>query len=252
MSEFVVSDSPPSDLRGAYLDGLAEPQELYLEQLVAVGQSWRVADIAYVVIHGETLVEFYVRADHARSLVALFDAAMAASGARRILCKSYDTSLLYAAPSAPAAARPGGLLFRRYDDQTFKPRSDVSLRRGLATDAKAILRFNDDFFESMAEIQSSAARGGLFVLENESGIIGCGVATQVIEGRPDVDIGMLIAAPHRRQGYATHIVSFLKHHYVNMGMRPICGCSVDNVGSARALERAGFVSEHRLLEITPG
>jgi RimJ/RimL family protein N-acetyltransferase len=32
-------------------------------------------------------------------------------------------------------------------------------------------------------------------------------------------------------------------------MRPVCGCAVENIGSRRTLERAGFLTRHRLLEL---
>jgi len=35
-----------------------------------------------------------------------------------------------------------------------------------------------------------------------------------------------------------------------MGWNPICSCAVDNHGSKKAIERAGFLSEHSMVKIS--
>lgn len=241
---------PPADLRNAYLDDLLEPQELYLEMHVEAGTTWCIADVAYVVQCGKKLVELYVVPEQSDRMVEIFDAALIATGASSVLCKSYDTQMLYGALSKPSTVRPGGLLFRRITDSSFTPREDAAFRQGHVEDADTIFSFNDDFFQSIDEIQSYAESGGLFVLEKDGEMIGCGIGKPVVEKRPDIDIGMLVASAHRRNGFGAHIISFLKHRYLEQGLRPICGCSIDNTGSQRALRNAGFVSEHRLMEIS--
>ncbi len=250
MIQFEQIPKPPLDLRNAYLHSLMEPQELYLEMHVEAGKTLWIDNIAYAVRCGKKLVELYVVPAEADRLVEIFSAALVASNATGVLCKSYDTQMLYAALSKSVSVQSGGLLFRRIVDLSFQPRQDVSFRQGTADDADVIFSFNDDFFQSFDEIKSYAASNGLFVLEKDGIAIGCGIGKPVIENRPDIDIGMLVANEHRRNGYGAHIISFLKNHYLEQGLRPICGCSIDNIGSQRALRNAGFVSEHRLLEIS--
>lgn len=241
---------PPADLRNAYLDSLLEPQELYLEMYVEAGEAWLFDDVAYAVACEGKLVEFYVDPQEAHRVVEIFDAAMRASNASTVLCKSYDVQLLFAALAKPATIRPGGLLFRRIDNASFLPRKDVSFRRATDADAEAIYRFNDGFFQSLEEIRAYASIDGLFVLERDGDVVGCGIGKPVVDGRSEIDIGMLVAEQHRRNGYGGHIIEFLKDHYLRKNMRPICGCSMDNIGSQQAIRNAGFVSEHRLLEIS--
>ncbi len=250
MIRFEQIPKPPTDLRNAYLDSLVEPQELYLEMQVKAGKTWCLDDVAYAVQCGKKLVELYVVPEQSDRLIEIFEAAMAAGNASGVLCKSFDTQMLYAAFSSSASVRPGGLLFRRIVDGSFAARNDVSFRQGTDGDAEVIFSFNDEFFQSLDEIKSYAASRGLFVLEKDGVAIGCGIGKPVIEDRPDIDIGMLVAKEHRRNGYGGHIISFLKHHYLDRSLRPICGCSIDNIGSQMALRNAGFVSEHRLLDIS--
>ena len=242
--------SPPTELRNAYLDSLLEPQELYLEMHVKAGNTWHLNDLAYAVACESKLVEFYVAPQETHRVVEIFDAAMTSSSASAVLCKSYDTQMLYAALSKPATVRTGGFLFRRIVDKSFVPRKDVSFRNGTDADAETIYRFNDDFFQSLEEIKTYASTDGLFVLERDGEAVGCGIGKPVVDDRADIDIGMLVANQHRRNGYGRHIIAYLKDHYLRKNIRPICGCSIDNIGSQQALNNAGFVSEHRLLEIS--
>lgn len=244
---------PPTVLRSSYLESLAEPQEFFVEHLVSGGEALTFdqggAPVGYAIVAGDALVEIYVTAGAATRLIELFDAVMATAGADRVVCKSFDTQLLCAATSRPAAVRTRGLLYRQVADPSFRPRDGISFRTGTACDVSALLEVDDGFFRDREEIETYAAAGGLTLLLRADGaLIGCGTSIPVIAGRNDIDIGMLVAPAFRRRGHGAHIVSFLKHRAIEAGQRPICGCGVANVASQRTLERAGFVSEHRLLE----
>ena len=86
--------SIPEGLRRAYLASLAEPQELYVEQLVAMGQAYILAigpEIqGYVIVADGTVVEFHVDDAGLETLPAIFAAALTESGATRALCKTFD------------------------------------------------------------------------------------------------------------------------------------------------------------------
>ena len=206
--------------------------------------------IAYAVVHDQKLVEFFVDPNEANRAVEIFDAATRVSAVSSVLCKSFDKQLLFAALSRVARVSTSGMLFRRINDTAFVQRDELTFRPGTAGDAETVFGFNDGFFDDLQEITDYADGDGLFLLEKDGEVIGCGIGKPVIKHRPDIDIGMLVAPMHRHHGFGSHIISFLKSHYLGKGLRPICGCSVDNVGSHRALNNAGFVSEHRLLQIT--
>jgi GNAT superfamily N-acetyltransferase len=218
---------------------------------VVSGRTWCHEQVAYAVARGNQLVEFFVSPSHHGEIVTLFDAAMDVSGATAALCKSFDTQMLFAGLSRPAKVTAPGLLFRRIASPLFTPSAELKFRNGLASDAEAIAEIDDGFFANPSEIQSYADKGGLFVLHKEGETIGCGIATPVVAGRPAIDVGMWVAPNHRRRGYGSYIVAFLKDYYLTRGLRPICGCATQNIASHRALRAAGFEPEHRILRIQP-
>ncbi len=240
-------DGVPAELRARYLDSLPEPQEMFVENLVANGTVWQLSDGGYAVVNGTSLVGFFTPSNS--DTVELLAQVMRASGAVQVMCKSFDRQLLDAALPHSRGVRTTGLLFRRIAQDGYSPRPDCAIRPGDDDDAEAIMAFDDGFFDGADEVRKFAAINGLFVLKSHDAIVGCGVAKRVIPGRPAVDIGMLVAPAHRRGGYGAHIIAFLKDHTLRSGLRPICGCAFDNIGSQRTLHNAGFRSDHALLRI---
>lgn len=64
---------------------------------------------------------------------------------------------------------------------------------------------------------------------------------------PYGDIYMEVAEPHRRAGFGSYLVQELKRVTYEGGHTPSARCNFDNVGSRRALERAGMLPCGRIL-----
>jgi GNAT superfamily N-acetyltransferase len=245
---------PPPSLRAEYLDGLPQPQELFVENLVATGTCSSIRrddrEIGYAVIHGgETLVELHVRTAELRCLAAAFEELAGACGVRRILAKSFDPTLMFVALLRPRQVRTTGLLYRVIVDADFAADAGIGARAATLDDLAPLLRLGADFFDGPAEIEDYIAAGGLMIYEAGDGApLGAGVMKRVVPGRDDVDIGMVVDPGHRRQGTGAYIVAHLKAYCLAKGWRPICGCAVHNLASRRTLERAGFASRHGLVE----
>jgi GNAT superfamily N-acetyltransferase len=254
MFAITQTDAPAAGLRAEYLDGLPQPQELFVENLVAKGTGWSIRrddrEIGYAVIHGgETLVELHLRTAELRCLASAFEALASARGVRRILAKSFDPTLMFVALLRPRQVRTTGLLYRVIVDAGFAADPAIAARAATLGDLSPLLRLGSDFFDGPAEIEDYIAAGGLMIYEAGDGApLGAGVMKAVVPGRDDVDIGMVVDPRRRRRGHGAYIVAHLKAHCLAKGWRPICGCAVDNLASQRTLERAGFASRHSLVE----
>ncbi len=240
----------PSRLRAEYLSSLAEPQEYFVELMVQQGITVTCDDTTYAVIHNDNLVELYCTElsteRGVKLLHQLFDDRLIST----VLCKSYDSQLLNAALSRDAKVSTVAYLFRR-TVAVPRPALDAGMlfRAAVITDVEAIMAFNDGFFESVDELSGYLNRDGLFVLEWHEEIVACGTGTAVVPGERDIDVGVLVSVKHRNHGLGHVVVHAVKEHYLARGFRPICGCAVRNLASKRVLEKAGFISEHRLLSI---
>ncbi len=66
---------------------------------------------------------------------------------------------------------------------------------------------------------------------------------------PYADLGMVVARSCRGRGLGCAMLLHLKQHCYEAGWEPICSCAADNEASRRAIERAGFISEQRMMTI---
>ncbi len=245
----------PDGFRHLYLSALAESQESFVERLVRTGRSVVLWDkermIGYATIHAETLVEFFVIDIETSLLLEAFDIVVRTCRVTKSLCKSFDRLMLTAASSKPAHTKTVGRLFRAVRDVEFIPRDDITARRATEDDLDAVESFHDSFFDSRAEIQGYIQPGNMFIYElDKSQAVGCGIFQRILPGRDFVDVRMVVASAHRRQGIGTHIASHLKAHCLREGYRPVCGRGAENTASLRSLERAGFLCTDSLIEFT--
>lgn len=243
--------TPPDALRAQYLNGLLEPQELFVEDLVRQGVVWVWSEspdsLGYAVVAEPGVVEFYV--DACGDPPACFDLLLETTSARSALVKSFDALFLAVAQPRSIEQRTVGFLYRAFETESYVAGEGLLIRSGTLADVDAVLAINDGFFVDRAEVEHYAAQGGLVLLSDAASgkVVGCGIAKPVVPGRHDIDIGMYVAPEHRRRGYGACLISYLKVRCLQRGERPICGCSADNLASQRTLARAGFRADHKLL-----
>ena len=140
-------------------------------------------------------------------------------------------------------------MYRTITDGRLVGSSDIKPRAATHRDLQKLLQIGPDFFDGPDEVEDYINSDGLIMYESDGGTaLGAGVMKPVVPGRTDIDIGMVVHPEHRLSGHGAHIISHLKSACLTQTLRPICGCSIDNVGSQKTLERAGFASRHRVLE----
>ncbi len=241
-------------MRQDRLRRLSAPQELFVENLVTNGAVYILeragGEIGYAITNsGDRIVEFHIEDFELSHAGHALDALVEMFGARSILAQSFDPLLMFLGLACGSAPVTQGLFYRVIADPGFEPRSDIIARPGQSGDIVELAALSDDFFDDTKEIDAYRAADGLMVYRDAGGnLIGAGVFKPVVDGMDGVDIGMVVSPRHRRRGYGAYMVRHLKAHCLARGWRPICGCSIDNIASQRALERAGFASAHRLVE----
>ena len=105
-------------------------------------------------------------------------------------------------------------------------------------------------FMSMDEVVQIFRSNGLWVCFKDAQMVANGVMTPVNETGGIVDVGMVTRADHRNKGYASLIVAKMADELERDGKRAVCGCAESNLASKAALEKAGFVAHHRLVQIS--
>jgi GNAT superfamily N-acetyltransferase len=251
--EIAPADQPPRDLRERYFGALREPQVHYLEQRVSRGQTLLLslggAPVGYMVIAHRSVVEFFVLDSGLAELGEVFHAAAERGGAISAVIKSYDTLALAAATGRPARVTTVGLNCTDWSDERFEPPAGFAARPGRLDDLTILKSVGPGLYERPDEMAHDLRAGRVTIYELDGPPVGAGVLSPVREGGHALDIGVGVLPAWRRRGMGEQIVRHLKLVCLReRGMRPVCGCAVENLGSRRTLERAGFLTRHRILE----
>jgi len=218
------------------------------------GRAWLLGgQEGYAVTGDGVLLEFFAGSPALEERLAAFDAVIAASGVRSLLAKSFDHHVLAMARHRAGPLETVGALFRIRLPVARPAAPPLRARPARPDDLPGVLGLDPAFFDDAEEpaFYASSREAELVLFHGEDGTLaGCGLSRTVVEGRPDVDIGMAVAPVWRRRGVGAAIVEAMKNRVEARGGRAICGCDIDNLASRRCLERAGFIARHSLLEGT--
>lgn len=117
-----------------------------------------------------------------------------------------------------------------------------------------MVEFARDSVEVTEEWQTSyytnlINRQELFAYWLEGRVLAAGECRGYDEYQTDyTDLGMMVAIPERRKGIATYVLKQLVRIAETRGLQPICSTTTSNIGSQKAIVRAGFIANNRIVQ----
>ncbi len=93
-------------------------------------------------------------------------------------------------------------------------------------------------------------RKELFVLCRDDEWLGTGECRRSDSQEDVTDLGMMVTPAHRREGWATYILTLLSAQCAARRQHAICSTTVENVGAQKAIIRSGFISRHRIMNVS--
>jgi RimJ/RimL family protein N-acetyltransferase len=149
------------------------------------------------------------------------------------------------------------LLLRPFQDSDLEPfaayRSDPEVARYQGWDAPYSLDQAAEFIAGMKRAQpATGSEWYQFAIEHRpgAGLIG-DCAFHLLAGDPhQAEIGITLARPYQRQGCAAEAITrLLDYLFRDLDLhRVVASCDVDNLASARLLERVGMRREGHFIE----
>lgn len=107
-----------------------------------------------------------------------------------------------------------------------------------------------NFGDQLGYAKMVIERGILHVLEKGGEILGTGELRERKTWVPFADVGMIVNKKYRRKGVGTYLLALLKQEADRQGLKPICSCEAGNLGSRKAVENAGFIARHRVVQFS--
>lgn len=253
------------EMKQAYLTSLTAPLDGYWQAaIIDSAPHWT------LVVNGRTagyfaaddqkrLLQFYA----AEQADELFDAVLASEWVATAVAGTNDPAFLSLCLDRQTAMKVHTYLF--HDARPVRPSltayPGAEFRLSAAQDLQRLLAFygrNDEFADSEAIevlggqrdfIQSLIANQQSFGLYDGEILLGIGECRSSASQPPYADIGMIVDKSCRQRGVGTAILAHLKVHCYAQNAIPICSCAAANIASRKTIEKAGFVTHHRMLDV---
>lgn len=239
-------------LRENYINGLPYSQELHLEEMIRKCDYYLINDgsdtIGYFCVKPDkVLYEFYLKKHVLVSAQEIFKTLIEKGYFVAAESKSFDNLLMSLCLDFNKKAYCTAYLFREYNNKEclLSGFDNISFRLAVPEDYKNIIEISGNFFDDLKESISS---GEVFVLYENSCLLGAGSCKRVCDGSNYYDIGMVVSENFRNRGLGSYIIKELRSYCCATGKLPVCGCWYYNYASRKALEKAGFITKHRIVK----
>ncbi len=254
-----------SEMKAAYFQRLVAPMDgMWDSGFTDPAPHWEIrldgASAGYYAANDEgALLQFYVRPSFEQDARTLFDHVIAQDALTQIVVSTIDPSVLSLCLDLQkevtvhtylyelAAAVPA--MHRDADGLDFRLVEKDELDRTIAFQQASLGGEHDLTAWLQGYSANLIERKELFVLCRNEDWIGLG-ERRVSDSQAGIaDVGMMVIPSHRKNGWATYILRLLVVMTEEEGRRAICSATVENIASQKAIERAGFVSRHRIMNV---
>lgn len=172
-----------------------------------------------------TIYEFYVRPESGSHTFALFDAFLAACGARLFEVQTSDVLLTVMLHTFGQKFETEKIVFHDAVTTSLPSQGAVLKARNSDSEIRKCLANRQDGGEWVLELDGhTVASGGLLFHYNV----------------PYADVFMEVNEPFRRRGFGAYLVQELKREAYRFGAIPAARTSPDNTGSRFTLQKAGL------------
>lgn len=242
--------------RELYINGLPYSQDLNVEENVWGSRYYKImmdsVNAGYFCIDPEkTLWEFYLAESALVHSQEIFKYLIDMNYIAAAECKTYDHLLMSLCFDFHKKAACSAYLFRDDTDVKYSlsPFENIKIRLAAKEDFDSLSQINKiaegvDFFHDLEE---DIRNGEVFVFYYGNELLGAGTCKKIWHNMNHRDIGMVVAEKHRKKGIGTFIIVKLREYCHSNNLIPVCGCWYYNYESKKTLEKAGFITKHRVI-----
>ncbi len=248
-------------LRNDYLQTLVAPMDGMWEGAVITHAAfWEIRDQEQHIGHfcidsNNYLLRFHLLKTHQVRSQEIFHWVISTYGIQHAIVSTIEPLYFSLCLDAQISIKPHSYLFHDNTERELPSGLNNSvLRKAEKRELDTIIRFYRANTEGSKEwieafIQKRLNREELFVLYDRQVLVATGECIANHTQTPYTDLGMIVATSYRGRGLGSYILIQLKKHCYESGWKPICSCTAHNHASKKAIEKAGFISEHRMVEI---
>ena len=255
MSRIELLDSDISggrNLINRHLEALAFPLESWVEDNIFKAQisllGYEKKLIGYAATKNTILETFHVLKEHSRHAPAAFSRVIETKKIERVRMMTHDYFLAALLAEWDYEKVKGACFFidtanpENLKNETF----DEGFRIALSGELEAIRLISGKFFDEpgggFSTLEERIAAETIFVIEDGSKLLGCGIIEKSRLFPGWTSIGMFTNPEYRNRGVAKKMLLNIKRQVYRLGLKPLAGCWYYNTLSRRSLESAGMVA----------
>ena len=261
--------SENSGWKQAYLDSLVGSLDGYWETAI-IGLSPHyemVVDgerVGYYAAKDGCLLQFFVTEPFLPQASALFSDLLATADLMRASVSTVEPSFLSLCLDRQTAVSINTFLYQDHHPVhlAISAFPNAQFCPALLADLPQLIKFyqENNEHEDTEAIEEGAGghepfvrtlieNGQVFLLRDGREVLGIGECRISQTQKPYADIGMITNNRYRRQGIGAFLLAQLKDYCYSQAVKPICSCAFDNIASRKTIEKAGFITQHRILDI---
>ncbi len=252
----IIETKSLGSLRNEYLNSLIEFQELYIELMIPDSNKYllenenEVMGYSIVTLEG-ILIELFIKTKYINKCSAFLSQIISELQVKSILCKSFDFLLLNGCLLNGYEYSLEGVLYRDFYDHEIKTSNELEMKQVDET-AMGLIMKHEDCFNEMFETEDYLRRfikeDAVFLFFKDNEVMGCGTIIKTHSDWNFCDLGVWVNSNFRSQGIGTQIITRLRKFAIDQGLKPSCGCAIENIASQKTIEKSGFRSRHKLIE----
>lgn len=248
--------------RDEYLRTLVAPMDgMWENAVIAQAAFWEIQDQGqyagyFCVDSNNYLLRFHLRASYQAQAQEIFRWILSTYGIQHAITSTIEPLYFSLCLDIQSTIALQSYLFR--DNTSIEPPPglrDLIFRQAEKSEFDAITRFYRANTQGPGEwieafLHKRLKRDELFVLCDQQALVATGECIPSQAQPPYADLGMVVAQAYRGRGLGSSMLMHMKQHCYVAGWKPICSCGADNYASKKAIEKAGFVSEQRMVTVT--
>lgn len=234
-----------------YKRQLSNPIDSFLEEHILSSQHFIIEledkEIGYTsIFQGELITQFYLINEYRSCAQEVYNRVKRLLNVRGAFVPTCDEFFLAHSMDSLSSIERQAYFFKDSGKMLKGKRYNVNLRLAEERDIDEIKRLSGDFFD---KFQERIGREEIYIASNDGGVVGYGIMERGIILKEYVSIGMFTVEEYRERGIGTAILIQLKNQVYKIGKKPLAGCWFYNHNSKKTLEKAGMISNTRLLKI---
>lgn len=250
------------NLRLKYLDSLVAPMDGMWESSIIGNSIYSIIKYNesragyFCVDENRCLIQFHLLEEFRNLAQDIFRFVISSEKINNAICSTIEPFYLSLCLDLTESVSVNSYLF--YDGMRIKPSlskfCDAIFKKATFREMEELIDFYRKNIEGSDKwvrnfIEQLLQKEQLFILYNDQKILGTGECIISQKQKPYADVGMVVSKEHRGMGVGTYILTLLKEYCYEVNCEPICSSSQTNIASKKAIEKAGFISSHRILNV---